>query len=239
MPHCPTRPIAALALLGALALPLTAMAQPSTVVTVPLQELPPSPTLGERAGELWSGLLGQLGITPGTGGLMRSAADTARRHARARDDFAWLMDVAGYKLKEIESSVSLIPSLSLTFGQARELTEADRDHVERQLERHARRNPGAFEAMQRAIVRAVLEASEIGGFSVEKVEIDLFPWPKVKLQLVPADAPVGVDAARILRAIDRLNQQLQERRAQAPELPFPPATLTPFLQPATLPNTRS
>lgn len=239
MPHRQTRAIAALALLGAVAFSLPAATQPSTIVTVPLQDLPPSPSLGERAGQLWSGLLDQMGITPGANGMMRSAADTARRHARARDDFAWLMDVAGYKLKEIESSVSLIPSLSLTFGQARELTEADRDHVERQLERHARRHPGTFEAMQRAIVRAVLEASEIGGFSVEKVEIDLFPWPKVKLQLVPADAPVGVDAARILRAIDRLNQQLQERRAQAPEQPFPPAVLTPFLQPATLPGTRS
>ncbi len=52
------------------------------------------------------------------------------------------MDIAGYKLKEIESSISLLPSLSLTFGQARELTDADRDYVERMLERHARRNPG-------------------------------------------------------------------------------------------------
>lgn len=239
MSHRKTKAIAALVLLGAASVPLPAATQPSTIVTVPLQDVPISPGLGERAGQLWSGMLGQLGISPGAGGMMRSAADTTRRHARARDDFAWLMDVAGYKLKEIESSVSFLPSLALTFGQARELTEADRDHVERQLERHARRNPGAFEAMQRAIVRAVLEASEIAGFSVEKVEIELFPWPKVKLVLVPADAPVGVDASRILRAIDRLNRQLLDQRARALDLPFPPAGLTPFLQPAALPNTRS
>jgi len=232
-------PILLAALCLALAVGPHAGAQPATTLTVPLQDLPPPATLGERASRLWSDTLGQLGLNPGTNQMMRSAADTARRHARARDDFSWLMDVAGYKLKEIESSVSLIPSLSLTFGQARELTEADRDYVERQLERHALRNPGPFEAMQRAIVRAVLEASEIGGFSVDKVEIDLFPWPKVKLVLVPADAPVGLDAARILRAIDRLNQQLNEQRAVGPQMLMPPAGQQPQVQPAGLPEIRS
>lgn len=206
----------------------------STTVTVPLQDLPNSEGLAERAERLWSDLLGQFGWGSGANQMMRSAADTARRHARARDDFAWLMDVAGYKLKEIESYISLIPSLSLTFGQARELTEADRDYVERQLERHARRNPGPFDAMQRAVVRAVLDASEIGGFSVEKVEIDIFPLPRVKLVLTPADAPVGIEAARILRAIDRLNQSLRSGETRPQDLHGPLNRSEPRLQPATM-----
>lgn len=249
MPTPTNKAALALVLLAATCLATAAMAQSpapqrapgGASITVPLQDMPMSQSLGERAERMWSGMLGQLGLNSGANSVMRSASDTARRQARARDDFAWLMDVAGYKLKEIESSVSLIPGLSLTFGQARELTEADRDHVERQLERHARRNPGAFEAMQRAIVRGVLEASEIGGFTVDKVEIDLFPWPKVKLILVPTDAPVGIDAARILRSIERLNQRLQDRQTRTgyPDLPFPPAGVNPLLQPAVLPNTRS
>lgn len=208
--------------------------QGSTTVTVPLQDLQGSEGFGERAERLWSDLIGSFGRTSSANQMMRSAADTARRHARARDDFAWLMDVAGYKLKEIESYVSLVPSLSLTFGQARELTEADRDYVERQLERHARRNPGPFEAMQRAVVRAVLDASEIGDFSVEKVEIDLFPLPRVKFVLTPADAPVGIEAARILRAIDRLNQNLRSGEIRPQELDIQPTRPSTGLQPAAL-----
>ncbi|WP_368415153.1 hypothetical protein [Falsiroseomonas sp.] len=200
-----------------------------TTITVPLQELPGSDSLGER---LWSGAIGMLGFGPSASEMMRSASDTARRHSRARDDFAWLMDVAGYKLKEIESAVSLFPSLSLTFGHARELTEADRDYVERQLERHARRNPGPLQAMQRAIVRTVLDAGEIGGFSVEKVEIDLFPLPKLKFVLAPADAPVGIDAARILRSIDRLNQRLQGEESRPRTQEVVPAERTPVARPA-------
>lgn len=206
----------------------------STTVTVPLQELPYSEGLGERAGRFWSDLLGQFGWSSSANQMMRSATETARRQARARDDFAWLMDVAGYKLKEIESYVGLIPSLSLTFGQARELTEADRDYVERQLDRHAIRNPGPFAAMQRAVVRAVLDASEIGGFSVEKVEIDLFPLPKVKFVLTPADAPVGIEAARILRAIDRLNQNLRRGDIRPQELEIQPDNPPTRLRPVVL-----
>lgn len=208
--------------------------QGSTTVTVPLQDLPYSEGLGERAERLWSDLIGHFGWGSSANQMMRSAADTARRHARARDDFAWLMDVAGYKLKEIESYISLVPSLSLTFGQARELTEADRDYVERQLERHARRNPGPFDAMQRAVVRAVLDASEIGGFSVEKVEIDIFPLPRVKFVLTPADAPVGIEAARILRAIDRLNQSIRSGEIRPRDLDGPLNRSAPRLQPATI-----
>lgn len=229
-----------LAVSGALALASPAWAQRppamasagATTVTVPLQDLPGADSLSERAERVWSSAIGFLGFGPSASQVMRSASDTARRHSRARDDFAWLMDVAGYKLKEIESGVSLLPSLSLTFGQARELTEADRDYVERQLERHARRNPGPLEAMQRAVVRAVLDAGEIGGFSVDKVEIDLFPLPKLKFVLSPADAPVGIDAARILRSIDRLNQRLQgeENRPRAQDTPA--AERTPIARPA-------
>lgn len=230
-----------LAVSGALAIASPASAQRSpatasaggTTITVPLQDLPGSDSLGERAERVWSGAIGMLGFGPSASQMMRSASDTARRHSRARDDFAWLMDVAGYKLKEIESGVSLFPSLSLTFGQARELTEADRDYVERQLERHARRNPGPFEAMQRAVVRAVLDAGEIGGFSVDKVEIDLFPLPKLKFVLSPADAPVGIDAARILRSIDRLNQRLQSEETRPRTQEAPPAERTPLARPAS------
>jgi hypothetical protein len=208
--------------------------QSRSTITVPLQELPAGDTLGERAERLWTGISRLFSVTPNREQMLRSIASAERRQAHARDDFSWLMNIAGFKLKEIESSFSLLPGLSFTFGHARELTEADRDYVEQQLERHARRNPGPLAAMQRAIVRTVLEASEIGDFSVEKVEIDLVPIPKVKFSLAPADAPVGIDAARILRQIDRLQQRLQSTGPRPQDFEVPPGRQAPLLRPASL-----
>jgi hypothetical protein len=207
----------ALALAVLLSLPGAAGAQlavteagtpsPMTVVPSPLQDLPPGDTLGDRASELWSRLTDMLDFDLGGSSFARSQA--ALSQDQAREDFTWLMEIAGYKLKEIESVVSLIPSVSLTFGLARELTEGDRDYLDRMLERHARRHPGALPAIQRTIVRTIIEASEIGGFSVEKVEVDLFPLPSVKLVMAPVDAPLGIEASRIMRSIERLNQRVQ------------------------------
>lgn len=202
------------------------------LIGVPLQDLPPGDTLTERAGELWGDLLGMLGFQNSSTYFMRSHSEMARGRADTRDDFTWLMDVAGYKLKEIESSIGLVPTLSLTFGHSRELTAADRDYVERSLARHAQRNPGPIAAMQRSIVHAILDASELGGFAVEKVEVDLFPLPRVKFALAPSDAPLGMDAARIMRAIDALNRRLQQmpqRPSGVDTLPWTPSP--PSLRP--------
>ena len=235
-----TRAACALVLLGATSVALPAFAQQATpssqsraTITVPLQELPPADTLGERAERLWSGVTRLFSVAPNREQMVRNAGNAERRHAQARDEFSWLMNIAGFKLKEIESYIGLIPSLSLTFGQARELTEADRDYVEQQLQRHARRNPGPLAAMQRSIVRTVLEASEVGGFSVEKVEIDIFPLPKVKLSLAPADAPVGIDAARILRQIERLQQRLQTPGPRPQDIEMLPPRQEPLLRPVS------
>jgi hypothetical protein len=60
---------------------------------------------------------------------------------------------------------------------------------------------------------------------VEKVEVDLFPLPKVKLVMTPTDAPLGVEASRIMRAIERLNQRVQAAAPRSQggvfELPAP------------------
>ncbi len=226
--------------LAAGAQPLPAAAPPVPVIPTPLQDLPSEDGVMARAERLWSGMMDAFGFGFGAGAITRGHM-TPHHQQRARDDFAWLMDIAGYKLKEIESSISLLPSLSLTFGQARELTEADREYVERMLDRHALRNPGPLAAMQRAIVRGVMDAGELGQFAVDKVEVDLFPLPRVKFQLTPSDAPLGVEASRILRAIDRLNQRVSamaQRQAgggsgrQLLDLPAPgPAPLVPAAAP--------
>lgn len=182
---------------------------PRSVVASPLQDLPSDDGVMARAERFWSSVTDSLGFGFGTGGSL-ARGHAAMSQQQTRDDFAWLMDIAGYKLKEIESSISFLPGLSLTFGQARELTESDREYVERALDRHALRHPGPISAMQRTIVRGIMDAGELGGFSVDKVEVALFPLPRVKFQLSPSDAPLGVEASRLMRAIDRLNRRVGE-----------------------------
>lgn len=216
MPRCKTALAALLA--SALLGPTAAGAQtapPRTIVPVPLQDLPAGDGVAERAERLWSDVLDMFGLGLGHGAFARSHAALTQQQ-QAREDFTWLMDIAGYKMKEIESSVSLFPSLTLTFGQARELTDGDRDYVERMLDRHARRNPGPLSAVQRTIVRGIMDASEVGGFTVDKVEVNLFPLPKVKFVLSPTDAPLGIEASRIMRAIERLNQRVQAMGTNEP-----------------------
>ncbi|MGX9966530.1 hypothetical protein ACVFYP_24615 [Roseomonas sp. F4] len=238
----PARRATAWLLAGALAtLPLSAdMAQAQsaapedrTRVTVPLQDLPDSVGLGERAEALWGSVLDLFGASGGASHFMRRHGALNRGRSQD-DDFTWLMDIAGYKLKEIESSIGLIPSFGLTFGQARELTEADRDYVERMLERHAARNPGPMALVQRTIVRGILDATEIGGFTVDKVDVDLFPLPRVKFVLTPTDAPLGIEASRILRAIDRLNARVQGMSTQPQGMDMPRQPQPPSLRPAAL-----
>ncbi|BBK31004.1 hypothetical protein EDC65_1557 [Stella humosa] len=183
------------------------------VQIVQLQDLPSADSLGEWSERLWSDFLGMFRLGQGHSQFARRTPEVESTHARARDDFGALMEMAGYKLKEIESYVGVIPSLQMTFGQARELTEADREYVERQLLRHSRRHPGPLAAIQRMIVRSVVEAADIGGYSVDKVAVDIFPLPKVKFVLTPADAPLSLDAARIMRAIDGLNRKLEQMPA--------------------------
>ncbi len=180
-----------------------------SVVTLPLQDLPPADTLFDRMGRMWDGVFGLFSSGSGSAAPVRLGADTLPGRAQQRDDFVTLMEAAGYGLREIETSIGLIPSSRLTFGQARELTDSDREAIERLLDRHALRQGGPLSRVQRAIVGAVLGASEIGDFTVERVEIDLYPLPQIKLSLVPRDAPMSAEAGRLMRSIDRLSERMQ------------------------------
>ena len=204
--------------------PLTATAQPNntppqprTVPGIPLQDPNSDESLFERLDRLWEGAKGLFSVTS------TITATSQMRGGRQEDnDFRWLMNIAGYKLKEIESTVGLIPGLGLNFAVARELTEADRDYVERALERHARLNPGPISAIQRSIVHGVLEAHDLGKYGIEKVEIDLLPLPKVKILMTPVDAPLSMETSRVLRAIERLNSNINTLmpRQRGTQMPF-------------------
>ena len=177
--------------------------QARTLPGIPLQDLTNEGSLLERLDRFWEGAKAFLSVSSSI-----NATSQMRGGRQEDNDFRWLMNIAGYNLKEIESTVGLIPGLGLNFAVARELTEADRDYVERALERHARQNRGPINAIQRSIVYGILEASDLGKYGIEKVEIDLLPLPKVKMLMTPVDAPLSMETSRVLRAIERLNSNI-------------------------------
>jgi ABC-type phosphate transport system substrate-binding protein len=125
-------------------------------------------------------------------------------------DFTSLMDIAGYKTEEFQTSVSLIPSAGMTFGLVREMSEADQDYLERKLAQDAHRRTGALATMQRRVVGSVLDVTEANGYEINKVEIEILPLPSVKLIVAPSDGPVSAETTSILHAIEQLNTRITE-----------------------------
>jgi hypothetical protein len=156
-----------------------------------------------------------------------TVTDVARYHGGGEDpyDFIPMMDMAGYKLKDVHTSVALIPSVSFTFAVARELSDADREWLAAQLARHARMRSGLVAAAERSIVQSLLDAQELGGYEIETVEVDLFPWPSVKFAISPADAPLSSEAAKLMRAIEKIGESIKANHLQ--QVPVPKAEVVP------------
>lgn len=124
-------------------------------------------------------------------------------------DLAKLMDTAGYKLAEFESSVGLIPGASMLFKISREMSESDRDFLERELYKDSRARKSLRSAVQRRLIQAIIDISESDGFQVSKVDVTLLPLPKVDLTISPKGSG-GSDTTAVLRAIERLQERLPE-----------------------------
>jgi phosphate transport system substrate-binding protein len=161
----------------------------------------------------------------GIGSLITWVSDTASatrsllglalgepRHADTKggQDFASLMDLAGYQTQEFQTSVGVFPGAGMTFGIVREMSEADQDYLERKLIEDAHNRPDALAAFQRKIVRSILDVSEGEGYEISQVVIEILPLPSVKLVVSPTDAPISQETTSILRAIERLGDRMSE-----------------------------
>ena len=108
---------------------------------------------------------------------------------------------AGYQLAEIDMSVGLIPDIKLTFQIVRELSEADRNALERSLEIDDKRVPGVTAMAQRQIIRTLLAVSKSEEMRVGKLVIGILPLPSADFTIEPADAPLGEEHSALYRAI--------------------------------------
>lgn len=131
---------------------------------------------------------------------------------------------AGYDLADIETSVGIIPDVKMTFQLTRELSEADRDSLERKLEIDDIRDPGLVPTIQRQIVRTLLEASSVNNMRVGKLVIGILPLPSADFTLEPKDAPLSEEHDAIYRAI---TNKAKREKIRDKAVPLPPDAAPP------------
>jgi hypothetical protein len=108
---------------------------------------------------------------------------------------------AGYQLAGIDMSVGLIPDIKLTFQIVRELSEADRNALERALEIDDKEVAGVTAMAQRQIIRTLLAVSRSERMRVGKLVIGVLPLPSADFTIEPADVPLGEEHSALLQAI--------------------------------------
>lgn len=126
-------------------------------------------------------------------------------------DLTTLMGIAGFKIKQIDTSVGIIPSAGMTFGIVRLMSQGDQYYLERTLYHDSRQRRGLLSAIQRRIIHTIVDVSATKDYRVSKVDINLFPLPSVTLSMTPAVAPpLTAEATTILQAIERVQERLTE-----------------------------
>lgn len=210
--------------LAAAALLTTGLAVP---VAADQQIEPPAADLIEDAPGIATTVLGTAGsVVSWTWGYVKSGVglitppsptELARMHAKdGASEMSKLLDIAGYKMKEIGTDVGLIPSIAFKFGIVRELSEADIDYVRFELERSRDLQPGPYAGLQRAIVNTVLAINAGGTYRVSELKVQVLPLPKAEFSVTPTTGVLGEDSSTLLRAIQRVDRNvLTTGRAQA------------------------
>lgn len=120
-----------------------------------------------------------------------------------------LLGYAGYKLKEIDTDVGIIPGLSFKFGQSKELSEADFEYLESLLEEWERESPGMYAAMQRKIIKTVMSVNTSGDYQVSTLKVKLLPLPDVSFLMTPKQTFLGEESGTLMRAIQRVERSVR------------------------------
>jgi hypothetical protein len=126
-----------------------------------------------------------------------------------RSEFWSMLEDAGYELKEMEAELAIIPGIEAKYILKRELTDGDREALERRLERHARDNRGLLARIQRSIIYGLLDASELGTYRIDQVKVQFLPLPGASFTVAPAEGPLSDEHDRIFRAVKEQQRGLR------------------------------
>jgi hypothetical protein len=154
------------------------------------------------AGSVLGSTFGFL-LPPSAGDLASSAKD------EDGSELFRLLGLAGYKLKEIDNHVALIPGISFKFAIAREMSEADMDYLDEHLELSQIRNPGLYSQLQRAIIRTVVGINSAGGMQVSELQLTVLPLPAASFSVTPSAVALDEENSALMRAIQRVDRRVR------------------------------
>ena len=120
-----------------------------------------------------------------------------------------LLGYAGYKLKEIQTAVGLIPVLNFKFGQSRELSEADYDYVESQMEEWQHANSGVYASLQRKIIDTLMAVNLSGEYRVSSLNVALLPLPDVAFTMSPKQTFLGEESSILMKETINLMREIR------------------------------
>ncbi len=83
----------------------------------------------------------------------------------------------------------------------RELTEGDKAHLDRTLQRWAAEDGSPSARIQRRIIYTILDINDLGKYSVDELKVTLLPLPKATFSLGPAEGGLSAETDILLRAI--------------------------------------
>jgi len=158
--------------------------------------------------------------------VIAGAADTAStavtpptpmstlKHMRGEDkgEFWQMLEDAGYDLKSIDTEVGLIPGVEAVYIYKRELSDADREALEEKLEKHSHGHSGLIARLERAIIYALLDASELGDYRVEHLKVTFLPLPAASFTLIPTSEVMEMEHDKIFRAVKEQHRELRQFR---------------------------
>jgi hypothetical protein len=166
---------------------------------------------------VWSSVISMAGsateaVTPPT-----PMATLRSLSGEDKGEFWSMLEDAGYELQYINTEVGLIPRIEATYALRRELSEADREALEKRLDLYARNDNGLIARLERAIVHSLLEASELGEYRISQLKVSFLPLPSAAFTLSPAEGGMDGDHDKIYRAVREQTRELRHMERERVE----------------------
>lgn len=161
-------------------------------------------TMLEAADWTWEMVKSGLSVIvpPSPTALTRSVSD------EEKSELTKLLGIAGYKLKEIDTQVGVIPTIAFKFAMVRELSAADVDYLDSSLEDSKIRNPSLYTELQRTIVGTVMAINSGRDYLVSELKVQMLPLPKVAFSVSPKETALSEEGSALMRAIQKVDRRL-------------------------------
>lgn len=162
-----------------------------------------------KAGQYWNWAVSEVSSwMPGWPSPAEFIKGVGSDQISSETDFTKMMDIAGYSVGEVTVGVGIIPETTFKFTQTREISEYDRQYLQRLLRKQKQERSGPKAMAERTIVESVLEIQGLKNYDLTHIDVRLLPLPSISFTAEPKQAVFDPDTSYIVRKLDQLNEKL-------------------------------